>query len=124
MEDAAYTLHFCNSIVQDLVYKAATIGVEKKQAYTTEVEVPRPTVTILEKPISDQKTTIKTPLPKSQKPESKTSDVLLPTNVLNNTKDRTKVEEESDDTDLSRQISHSGTVKTAKAVSKCMCTVM
>lgn len=125
LEDAAYTLHFCNSIIEDLVYKAATIAIEKKQAYTTGAKVSHPTATIVEKPNSNLKTVIKTSLPKSPNAESKASGVpLLPTNALNNAKDKTKVEEESDDTNFNHQIAHSGTGKTAKIVSKCMCTVM
>ncbi|KAM0939879.1 hypothetical protein DsansV1_C19g0158041 [Dioscorea sansibarensis] len=46
LEEAADTILFCNSIVLDIAYKAATIAMEKKEALLL-AEAPRPTPTIL-----------------------------------------------------------------------------
>ncbi|OAY71747.1 hypothetical protein ACMD2_00796 [Ananas comosus] len=46
LEEATDTVLFCSSIIHDLAYKAATIGMEKE---LTSLEAPRPTVTILGK---------------------------------------------------------------------------
>lgn len=49
LEEATDTILFCNSIIHDLAYKAASIAIEKEKENLEPFEVSRPTVTIPER---------------------------------------------------------------------------
>ncbi|GMJ13271.1 BASIC PROLINE-RICH PROTEIN5 [Hibiscus trionum] len=53
LEEATDTILFCNSIIHDLAYQAATIAIERESSVP--LEGSRPTVTILGKSTSDRK---------------------------------------------------------------------
>ncbi|XP_043704634.1 mucin-12-like [Telopea speciosissima] len=55
LEEATDTILFCSSIIHNLAYQAATIGMEKESSVHPELEGCRPTVTLLGKPSSERK---------------------------------------------------------------------
>ncbi|KAK8937816.1 hypothetical protein KSP40_PGU006876 [Platanthera guangdongensis] len=64
LEQATDTILFCSSIIHDLAYKAATIGMEKEQ------DPPPPTLTFVGRPIPDLRESARIPFdrtPRSQK---------------------------------------------------------
>ncbi|KAL9226296.1 hypothetical protein vseg_002126 [Gypsophila vaccaria] len=54
LEEATDTILFCNSIIHDLAYKAASIAIEKEKENVEPFEISRPTVTIPDKSRSDR----------------------------------------------------------------------
>lgn len=68
LAEATDAILFCSSIIHDIAYKAATIGMDKELAVPPEAS--RPTITIVEKSEIDRKDSRKMPnkhTPKSQK---------------------------------------------------------
>lgn len=121
LEEATDTILFCSSIIHDLAYRAATIGMEKE---FVPPEVPRPTVTILGKSVSDLKDSCKIynkRSPYSRKVKRKKLETLtpLPSTELGNSLKK------SDSTPTNPEVSNTvDGVKPPKLESKCNCTVM
>ncbi|TVU51547.1 hypothetical protein EJB05_02982 [Eragrostis curvula] len=59
LEEATDTILFCSSIVHDIAYRAATIGLEHEQQ--SELGIPRPTVTMVGKSIPKGDSSLKLP---------------------------------------------------------------
>ncbi|XP_010930074.1 uncharacterized protein [Elaeis guineensis] len=121
LEEATDTILFCSSIIHDLAYTAATIGMEKE---FVPPEIPRPTVTILGKTVSDLKDSCKISnkrSPYSRKVKRKKVETLtpLPSAELGNSWKK------SDCTPPNPEVSNTvDGVKPPKLESKCNCTVM
>jgi hypothetical protein len=60
LEEATDTILFCSSIAHDIAYRAATIGLEREQQSEL-ASAPRPTVTMVEQPISRGDTSLQPP---------------------------------------------------------------
>ncbi|KAL5205356.1 hypothetical protein ABZP36_033565 [Zizania latifolia] len=121
LEEATDTILFCSSIVHDLAYKAATIGLEGEQKAEL-VDAPRPTVTIVEKSIPMEDGLLRVPrrrMPK-HKVERKRSEGESITDTTRTeviTKDPAPVRSAS-------EITTSDSLKPPKMESKCNCSIM
>lgn len=121
LEEATDTILFCSSIIHDLAYRAATIGMEKE---LVPPEVPRPTVTILGKSVPDLKDSFKisnkrSPYSRKVKRKKLETPTTLPSAELGNSFKK------SDSTPTNTEISNTvDGVKPPKLESKCNCTVM
>lgn len=123
LEEATDTILFCNSIVQDLAYQAASIAMEKGSSVP--LEGSRPTVTVLGKSNSDKKDprsrTISKRSLKSQKVRQRrveTDAKLLSSKTEN---------DENAGEPLKRMVeppNKTDTMKPPKLESKCNCTIM
>lgn len=120
LEEATDTILFCSSIIHDLAYKAANIGMEKEFMM---LEGSRPTVTILGKSIPEQKDSRKLPIknvPKSQKFKRKR--LAETPNKPPELGDSVKIEESTPaNLDIPNKMD---SAKPAKLESKCNCIIM
>ncbi|KAG8093346.1 hypothetical protein GUJ93_ZPchr0012g19418 [Zizania palustris] len=121
LEEATDTILFCSSIVHDLAYKAATIGLEREQKAEL-ADAPRPTVTIVQKSIPREDGLFRVPHRRAPKPtvERKRSEVESITDTTRTeviTKDPAPVRSAS-------EITTSDSLKPPKMESKCNCTIM
>ncbi|KAG8051041.1 hypothetical protein GUJ93_ZPchr0009g810 [Zizania palustris] len=120
LEEATDTILFCSSIVHDLAYKAATIGLEGEQKAEL-VDAPRPTVTTVEKSIPMDDGLLRVPhrpMPKHKverkRPEGEPITATTRTEVI--TKDPLPVRSASEIT--------SDSLKPPKMESKCNCSII
>ncbi|KAK7359411.1 hypothetical protein VNO77_01371 [Canavalia gladiata] len=123
LEEATDTILFCNSIVHDLAYQAATIAMEKE--HSEPLEGSEPTVTILGKPNSDRKESRSRTAGKRAMKSQKTRPKMVETDV----KSPTKAEnDENIDESLTRNVGLPNKVDSMKAPnkleSKCNCIIM
>ncbi|MQL71147.1 hypothetical protein Taro_003462 [Colocasia esculenta] len=123
LEEATDTILFCNSIVHDLAFKAATIAMEKEQPPTTE-ETRRPTVMLLGKSAFEEKDhrrapSKRTPKPRKVKKKRLGADATLPVAEMESV---VKCHDASVvNTGLPNK---ADSMKPPKLESKCNCTVM
>jgi hypothetical protein len=119
LEEATDTILFCSSIVHDIAYKAATIGLEHEQKSEL-ASSPRPAVTMVEKSTPKGDSSLKLPhrrIPKHRKKlEGGASTGTAKMEVV--AKDPVPVHLV---TDLSRT---SDSIKPPKLESKCNCAIM
>ncbi|KAF0890003.1 hypothetical protein E2562_035043 [Oryza meyeriana var. granulata] len=120
LEEATDTILFCSSIVHDLAYKAATIGLEREQEAEL-ADAPRPTPTIVEKFIPREDGLLRGPHRRTprRKVERKISEGESTTDTA-----RTEVITKEPAPVRSSEITTSDSLKPPKMESKCNCTIM
>ncbi|KAE8705490.1 hypothetical protein F3Y22_tig00110429pilonHSYRG01425 [Hibiscus syriacus] len=123
LEEATDTILFCNSIIHDLAYQAATIAIETESSVP--LEGSRPTVTILGKSTSDRKNvrgrTVGRWTSKSRKVRQRrveTAVKSLPTEIVN---DENAFEPSNLNVDIPNKMD---SMNPPKLESKCNCSIM
>lgn len=120
LEEATDTVLFCSSIIHDLAYKAATIGMEKE---LTSLEAPRPTVTILGKFTQDNlciESAKRVPKNCVVKRKRLETDMRTPSSNLQENAENL-VSSAPFSSEVPKKVD---SVKPAKSESKCNCTIM
>ncbi|KAF8390599.1 hypothetical protein HHK36_025126 [Tetracentron sinense] len=123
LEEATDTILFCSSIVHNLAYQAASIGMENDNLVP--LEGSRPTVTILGKSSSDRKdphgrtASKRTPKPQKARQRGVEIDMKTPSTMT-----ETDVKPNETLTHDSRVPSKADNARPPKLESKCNCTVM
>ncbi|KAK9750954.1 hypothetical protein RND81_02G232200 [Saponaria officinalis] len=123
LEEATDTILFCNSIIHDLAYKAASIAIEKEKENVEPFEIPRPTITIPDKSRSDKDPHVfssgKTPKPQKAR-KNRTADTETKPPLTQN--------DEKSNEPIVRNVgltnNGNSTKPPPKLESKCNCTIM
>ncbi|XP_074309951.1 uncharacterized protein LOC141644347 [Silene latifolia] len=118
LEEATDTILFCNSIIHDLAYKAASIAIEKEKENLEPFERPRPTLTIPDR--RDPRGFSSSRTPKSQKARKKrTTETEVKPPLMQN--------DEKSNEPMVRNVgipNYGNSMKPPKLESKCNCTIM
>jgi len=119
LEEAADTILFCSSIAHDIVYRAATIGLEREQQSELD-SAPRPTVTMVEQSISRGDSSLQPPNRRMSRHRKRTEGGTVTESAKLEvvTKDPVSVRP------VPESLRTSDSMKPPKVESKCNCAIM
>ncbi|KAJ6821194.1 uncharacterized protein M6B38_393250 [Iris pallida] len=123
LAEATDSILFCSSIVHDIAFRAATIGMEKELTMTPATS--RPTIMIVGKSVLDEKDSGRMPnkgMPKSQKPKRKKPEVQTHSPPTESEKNVILQGPAPPNAEVPNKAADS--MKPPKLESKCNCTVM
>uniref|UniRef100_A0A0D9XY39 Uncharacterized protein n=1 Tax=Leersia perrieri TaxID=77586 RepID=A0A0D9XY39_9ORYZ len=121
LEEATDTILFCSSIVHDLAYRAATIGLEREQEAEL-ARAPRPTVTMVDKFIPREDGLMRGP--HRRMPKRKVERKISEGDSITDTARTEVITKEPAPVRSSSEITTSDSMKPPKLESKCNCTIM
>ncbi|KAH9603706.1 hypothetical protein KSS87_007457 [Heliosperma pusillum] len=118
LEEATDTILFCNSIIHDLAYRAASIAIEKEKENLEPFERSRPTVTIPDRRDPHGFSSTRTPKPQKARKKRTTETEVKPPLMQN---------DEKSNEPMVRNVgipNDGNSMKPPKLESKCNCTIM